>query len=73
MPVRGHGRHDAPGLAVRVVALHSVQGLEPISAAHHIEAAVEDGYTKLQSPPAHGGHLSPRVPTQAVLLDARST
>lgn len=73
MPVCGHGRHDTPRLAVRVVALHSVQGLESISAAHHIEAAVKDGYTKLQSPPTHGGHLPPCVPTQAVLLDACST
>lgn len=73
MPVCGHGRHDAPGLAVRVVTLHSVKGLESISAAHHVETAVEDGYTKLQPPPAHGGYLPPRVPTQAVLLDACST
>lgn len=47
MPVRGHGGHDAPGLAVRVVTLHSVEGLESISAAHHIETAVEDGDTEL--------------------------
>ena len=63
MSVCGHGRHDAPGLAVRVVTLHSVEGLESISAAHHIETAVEDSYTELQSPSAHGGHLSPCVPT----------
>ncbi len=47
MPVRGHGRHDAPGLAVRVVTLHSVEGLESVPAAHHIETSVEDSYTEL--------------------------
>lgn len=73
MPVCGHGRHDAPRLAVRVVTLHSVEGLESISAAHHIKTAVKDGYTELQSTPTHGGYLSPRVPTQAVLLDACRT
>lgn len=73
MPVCRHGGHDAPGLAVRVVTLHSVEGLESISAAHHIEASVEDGHAKLQSPSAHRGHLCPRVPAQAVLLNASST
>lgn len=73
MPVCGHGRHDAPCLAVWVVTLHSVEGLESISAAHHIETAIQDGYTKLQSPSTHGSYLPPRVPTQTVLLDTGST
>lgn len=69
MPVRGHRRHDAPGLAVGVVTLHGVEGLESVSAAHHVQTAVEDSDTKLQPPSTHGGYLPPRVPTQAVLLD----
>lgn len=73
MPVCGHGWHDAPSLAVRVVTLHSVEGLESISASHHIETAVEDGYAKLESPSAHGGHLPPCVLTQTVLLDTGGT
>lgn len=73
MPVRGHGRHDAPGLAVRVVTLHSVEGFESVSAAHHVETAVKDSYAELQSATAHGGDLPPRVPTQTVLLDAGGT
>lgn len=73
MPVCRHGGHDAPGLAVWVVTLHGVEGLESISAAHHIEAPVEDGDAKLQSPSAHRGHLCPCVPAQAVLLNASST
>lgn len=73
MSVRRHGRHDAPGLAVWVVTLHGVKGLESVSAAHHIEASVKDGYTKLQPPSTHGGYLCPSVPTQAVLLNASST
>lgn len=70
MPVRGHGRHDAPSLAVRVVALHRVQSLESVPATHHVEAAVKDGHAELQPAPTHGGHLPPGVPAQAVLLDA---
>lgn len=70
MSVRGHGRHDAPRLAVRVVTLHRVEGLESVPAAHHVEAPVEDGHAELQPAPAHGGHLPPGVPPQAVLLDA---
>lgn len=73
MSVCGHGRHHAPRLAVRVVTLHRVEGLESVSAAHHIEAAVEDGYTKLKPPSAHRGHLRPPVLAQAVLLNAGGT
>lgn len=73
MSVCGHGRQHAPGLAVWIVTLHSVKGLESISAAHHIEAAIEDGYTKLKSPSTHRGHLRPPVLAQAVLLNASGT
>lgn len=70
MSVRGHGRHDAPRLAVRVVTLDRVEGLESVAAAHHVEASVQDGHAELQPAAAHGGHLPPGVPAQAVLLDA---
>lgn len=73
MSVCGHWGHDTPRLAVWVVTLHSVEGLESISAAHHIETAVEDSYAKLQSASTHGRDLPPGVPTQAVLLNAGST
>lgn len=69
----GHGRQDAPGFAMWIVALHGVKGLESVSASNHVETAVEDSDTKLQSPSAHGGDLSPRVPTQTVLLDTCGT
>lgn len=70
MSVRGHRRHDAPRLAVRVVTLDRVEGLESVPAAHHVEASVQHGNTELQPAPTHGGHLPPGVAAQAVLLDA---
>ena len=69
--VSGHGGHDAPAPAAGVVALHRVEGLQPVPPPHHVQAVLQHGYSKLQPPPAHHRHLLPRVPAQAVLLDAR--
>ena len=68
--VRGHGGQGAPALAVGVVALHRVEGLQPVAAPHHVEASVQHGHAELQPAAAHGGHLAPGVSPQAVLLDA---
>lgn len=73
MPVCGHGRHDAPGFTVWVVTLHSVEGLESVSASDHVETPVQHGHAKLKSPPAHGGYLPPGVPAQTVLLNTGGT